>query len=373
MKNSTHIIFICLFLILMGSCKQETKSYNVGAIISLTGPFAEYGDPVKKGMLLAEEQINLKGGIKGKGIRLIIEDDASVAKNSINSAVKLINVDKVPIILGPITSGNSMAVAPVSENNKTIQLSILAGIPDLSNAGDYIFRIYPSSTIGAQFAVDKAIEYFKPKKVAILYPSNPFGEVSKSIYKKTCENNGIEVGIIESYIDGAKDFRAQLTKISRYSPDIVLCSAYWIDGTNIVKQMIEMNIEAPVIGEDGWHGPIYQFIGKKGIQKVYFADILFGRDIGDNIEMQDFMNKFRLKYNQNATTSAAAGYDAVCIAEEAIRNAGYNPTSIKKYLYNINFKGSLGNIKYDANGDNVGLSFGLFQMDSLNNVKLIIK
>lgn len=352
---------------------QQANNYKIGAIVPLTGPFAVYGEPVNNGMQLAIEEINSNGGINGRKLELILEDSKSESKSAVNSAIKLINVDKVPIIIGPLSSGNSLAVAPISEKNKVVQLSTLAGIPELSNSGDFIFRIYPSSTIGAQFAVDKAIKMFNPKKIAVLYPSNPFGEVSKRIYSETAKGKNVDVVSIESYLDGDKDFRTQLAKIKKASPDLILCSAYWSDGATILKQMIEMSITIPIVGEDGWHGPLYQLVGNEGMKQLYFADILFGKEFKENQKMQSFIFNYNAKFNSTATTAAAIGYDAVYIVTEAIEKAEYNSIKIKDYFYNHDFKGSLGTITFDKKGDNVGASLGIFQLDSLNNAALISK
>jgi len=367
------LILLSLVVLVLFSCRQENKNYKVGVIVPLTGPFAAYGEPVYNGMKLALKEINNRGGINGEKIKLLVEDSKSQSKSAVNSAYKLITTDNVPVIIGPLSSGNSLAVAPISEKNKTVQISTLAGIPKLSNAGDYIFRIYPSSKIGAQFAIDKAIILFKPKKVAILYPNNPFGQVSLKIYSQTATKNKIDVVDVETYLDGDKNYRTQLTKIKNSSPDILLCSAYWSDGASILKQMIELNMNIPVVGEDGWHGPLYELVGENGIKRLYFADILFGREFKDNIKMQKFITNYFKAYKKEANTAAAVGYDAVYIVKEAIENGGYNSDAIKNYLYKNTFSGALGKIVFDKNGDNVGVKLGIFQLDSLNNTVLISK
>ena len=170
----TIVIVIINLILLLGCTKNEENIIKIGAIVPLTGPFASYGEPVKNGMLLAVDEINNNGGVKGKKIKLIIEDDAGNPTTAVNAFEKLAGTDKVPMILGPLSSGCSMATAPVAEKNKVVQLSTLAGIPDLSKAGDYIFRIYPSSELGARFAAKQALEIFKPKKIAILFGCRSF-------------------------------------------------------------------------------------------------------------------------------------------------------------------------------------------------------
>ena len=351
--------------------KKQPEEIKIGAIVPLSGSSAVYGEAVRDGMLLAVEEINKTGGIKGKKIELILEDDAGNPKNSVNTFQKLANLDKVPLILGPTTSGCSMATAPIAEKAKVVQLSILAGIPELSSAGDYIFRIYPSSELGARYVAEQAARRFKPQKVAILYANDPFGQTSRRIYEQSAKVQGIEVVAAESFSDGDQDFRTQLIKIKRGNPDLLLCSTYWAEGANILKQMVELGINIPVLGEDGWRGPIAEIVGEKGLKLLYFADIAFGSDFKDNLVMQKFIKNFENKYRKKAATHAAAGYDAVYIAKSAIEKGEYNAESIKDALYKLDYVGALGRVKYDSNGDNVGLDFSLFQLNKHNEAILV--
>ena len=366
------VVVVALAIVLIVSqTKKEPDEIKIGAIIPLTGSFATYGEPVRDGMLLAVEEINNTGDIKGGKIKLIIEDDAGDPKTSVNAFTKLATADKVPVILGPLSSGCSMATAPVAEKNKTVQISTLAGIPALSEAGDYVFRIYPSTEAGARFAAQEALKRFKPKRVAIMYMHNPFGEAAKKIYKKTAKELDIEVVDMESFPDGEKDFRTQLSKIKQANSDILFCSAYWGEGSRILVQMQELGIDIPVVGEDGWRGPIADIVGEKGLKRLFFADIAFGPEFKDNEVMQRFIKNFERKYHNKASTYAATGYDAVHIAKKAIEEGSYSGEGIKNALYRMDYVGALGHIKFDEKGDDIGVKFALFQLNEKNEGILV--
>lgn len=362
---------LCLFLIISSSgCTKKNEEIKIGAIIPLTGNFASYGEPVRDGMLLALEEINAK--TKGKKpIRLIIEDDGGDPKNSVNAFNKLANIDKVPIILGPLSSGCGMATAPVAESNKVVQISTLAGIPALSDAGDYVFRIYPSSELGARYSATQAKSITNANKYAILYMNNPFGQTAKKIYEDTINNLGGKIVAVESFSDGDQDFRTQISKIKKENPEALLCSAYWAEGSRILVQMQELKINIPVFGEDGWRGPIADIVGENGLKMLYFADIAFGPDYKNDNIMQSFIRAFENKYKKKASTYAATGYDAVYLAKKAIEEGGYESDKIKDVLYKIDFNGALGKLKYDSKGDNVGVSFSIFKLDKENNAVLV--
>ena len=360
------IVIASVIVFSFGCAKQEEKEIKIGAIIPLTGPLATYGEPVRGGMIVAVEEINKTGGINGKKIALIIEDDGGEPKNAVNAFNKLATVDKTQIILGPLSSGSSMATAPLADKLKIVQLSTLAGIPALSEAGDYVFRIYPSSELGARFAAEEAFKKFRPKRVAILYMNNPFGGAARKIYTKAAMEFNAVVAGVESFQDGEKDFRTQLSKLKKSKADIVFCSAYWSEGSSILVQMQEQGINLPVFGEDGWRGPIAGIVGEKGLKKLYFADLAFGAEFKDNDIMQKFIDNFIRKYHKKASTHSATGYDAVYIAKQAIELGGYAGEGIKNALYKVDYVGAVGRTKFDKNGDNAGVEFSLFQLNKNN-------
>ena len=363
------ILLLSLVTLLPG-CEKKVEEVKIGAIIPLTGPFASYGDPVRDGMLLALEEINKAGGIRGKVVKLVIEDDAGDPKSAVNAFNKLASSDKVFIILGPLSSGSSMATAPVAEQRKVVQLSTLAGIPALSEAGDYVFRIYPSSEVSARFAAYSAFKKFSPRRIAILYMNNPFGETARKTYSAVAKEYNAVITLTESFPEGEKDFRTQLSKIKSSRPDIIFCSAYWQEGSSILVQMQELGLDMPVIGEDGWRGPIANIVGEKGLSQLYFSDISFGAEFKNNRIMQTFISRYEKRYGKKASTYAATGYDAVYVAKTSIEQGDNSGDGIKKALYGLSYSGALGTIRFDRNGDDVGLTFSVFQLNTNNDAFL---
>ncbi len=175
------VILVFLLTNFFPSCKREPKMIKIGAIMPLTGELATYGIPVKKGMELALEEINERGGINERTLKIIFEDDLGDPKMAVAAFNKLIDREKVPIILGPLTSSASMATAPVAERRKVVQLSTMAGTIDLKYAGDYVFRVFASNEYQSKAVADKAIDVFHAKRAAILYINNAYGQGSKEV------------------------------------------------------------------------------------------------------------------------------------------------------------------------------------------------
>ena len=155
--------------------------------------------------------------------------------------------------------------------------------------------------------------------------NNPFGETARKIYSSVAKEYNAVVTMTESFSDGEKDFRTQLSKIRSLRPDIIFCSAYWQEGSSILVQMQELGLDIPVIGEDGWRGPIAKIVGEKGLRQLYFADISFGPEFKNNPIMQNFISTYEKRYGKKASTYSATGYDAVHIAKISIEQGGEIP------------------------------------------------
>ena len=354
------------FIYWPGTQQPQPPSIRIGVINPLTGPFAAYGEPVRDGMLLAVDEINSKGGINGQTVELLFEDDAGDPKLSVNAFTKLATVSRVPVIIGPLSSGSSMATAPLADRYKVVQLSTLAGTIDLSDAGDYVFRVYPSSEMGSRYIAHAAVERFGARRVAILYPNNSFGVASKQFVTEILAESNVDIVAIETYNDGDRDFRTQLTKIWQANPDVLLCSAYYEEGAQILVQAKQLGLEdVPILGEDGWFGPIADIAGDT-LQNLYFANVAFGSQYLDNTVMQDFIAAFEDRYGRVPNSYSAAGHAAVYIIKDAIESSGYEGDQIKRALYQIDLATSFGIVRYDKNGDNVGAEYALFQLNKSN-------
>jgi len=356
-------IIVAGAFVYLNNTEKQHGVIRIGAINPETGDFAAYGTPVKEALLLAQKEINAVGGIDGKRIELIFEDDGGVPRNSVSAFQKLATTDKVKAVIGPLSSQSCLATAPVAIRNRVVQLSTLAATPELSNAGDYVFRLYPSSTIGAKFTAEQSIKLFSPKSVAILHPISGVGMESAKVYEEVALTNNIRVTNKEQYKDGDTDFRTQLLKIKNTLPDLIFCSAYWVDGANILKQMVELDLNMPIVGEDGWNGALAPLVGREGLKLLYFSDLLFDTS-SEGTKANAFANNYQREYNKKPSAYSATGYDALYLLKAAIEDKKiYEADAIKAFLYEKSYNGVLGQFRFDQNGDNTGINMGLFQIN----------
>ena len=354
------LVILAIILSFLFINQENGSDLEIGAVMPLTGDLATYGVPVQEGMKFALSEINNKGGVNGKKVKIIFEDDLGEPKTAVAAFKKLIDTDKVPIILGPLTSGASMATAPIAEKRKVVQLSTIAGTMELKYAGDYVFRVFASDELQGKALVDKAADVFKVKNAAIIFINNAYGNGIRQVVEESCKERGIKIVATESFNEGDKDFRTQLAKIKNAKPDLVFALSYWKEGALMLVQAKELGIDITFLGGDAWFGPVYETAGE-AVDLLVFTNMAFGEKYKHHPKMQQFINSYTQKYGKEADVYAATGYDAVYLAANAIEKQGYNAEGIKHALYNTkDYIGALGNITYDKYGDNVGAEFELF-------------
>jgi len=263
-----------------------------------------------------------------------------------------------------------MAAAPLANRYQVVQLSTLAGTIDLTNAGDFVFRMYPSSEIGSRYIANVAIRDFHARRVAIFYPNNALGVTSRRFVTEILANAGAQVVAVETYQDGDRQFRTQLTKIRDARPDVILASSYYEEGAQILAQARQLDLNVPVLGEDGWFGPIAATAGP-ALRNLYFANVDFSADQPNGQAAQAFVRAFRARYNRPPNSYAATGYAAVYVVAQAIEHGGDTSTGIRDALYRTDMATAFGRVRFDSNGDNAGASYSLFQLDQNNNPVLV--
>lgn len=345
------ILLASLMVFSFGCVKKEEKEIKIGAILPLTGGAGKYGEDAKAGIELAVEQKNAAGFINNKRIKVIFEDDQSSPQQSVASFKKLVEVDKVPIVIGGMTSSAALAVAPIAEQNKVVFLSPSASAPALSKAGDYIFRNELSDAYGGVAQAEMTWDKLKIKKVAILYINNDYGVGVEDAFTQTFKKLGGEVVANESFEADTQDFRSQLTRIKQKAPEAIFILAYK-ESILILRQIKELGIKTKLLST-----PVFEdkeIIEKaggtaEGVIYVYYGG--FNPQSGDNL-ISKFVDAFRKKYNRDPGYYSALAYDAMNLVILAIEKVGTKSEDIKNFMYQIkDFPGITGKTTFDANGD----------------------
>lgn len=344
------LLLLTVFALTSGCAKRESGEIKIGATLVLTGPDARAGESARRGIEMSTELANERGGLNGRRIRVIYEDDQGEPQKAVAAVKKLINVDNVPVIIGPMWSSPTLAVAPIAEENKVVLLTPTASNPRITDAGDYIFRNTYSDAFEGSKTADYAYTILKYRRLGILYINNDFGVGLKEAFSlKLMELGGIVV-ITDSYDPSSFDFRSQLAKFKQSSIDAIYLVGYSEVG-RILKQSKELGLNVPFISSIMFE--ITDVVETAGLaaEGVVYAYISYDPDTGDSLSIS-FSKAYVEKYGVRPDPEAAFSYDAMSIILHVISEVGTNSTDIKNRLYSVkDYHGVTGNTTFDTNGD----------------------
>jgi branched-chain amino acid transport system substrate-binding protein len=318
-----------LALLLSAGCNKGGSAdvIRVGEFASLTGKEANFGTSSHEGTLLAIEQLNEAGGVLGKKLELLTEDDMTKAGEPATVVNKLIARDNVVAVLGEVASSRSLEAAPICQQNKIPMISPSSTNPKVTETGDYIFRVCfidPfQGTVMANFASQK----LKAKKVAIFTDvKSDYSKGLAKFFKESFTGAGGQIATELDFNGGDKDFKAQLTAIKSSGPDAVFVPAYYTDVALICIQAKQLGLNVPFFGGDGWEGEDLVKIGGEAVEGHYFSTH-YHPDVGSP-RSAAFVEAYKKRWkNQDGSPKlpdamAALGYDSAMILAEAIKRAG---------------------------------------------------
>jgi branched-chain amino acid transport system substrate-binding protein len=333
---------------LVACSKANTNEIRIGEYSSLTGSTATFGQSSHAGFAMATEERNAKGGVLGKQIVLMTEDDQGKSEEARTAILKLIRQKKVAAVLGEFASSRSIAAAPEAQKYKIPMLSHGSTNPKVTQLGDYIFRacfIDPfQGEAMAKFAYDK----LGVRKAAILRDvKNDYSVGLAKFFTDTFTKMGGQIVADESYGEGDVEFRAQLTALKAKNPQAVFIPGYYTEVGLIARQARELGITVPLLGGDGWDSPKTTEIGGKAIDGAYFSNHYAPDD--PNPKVQEFIAKYKAKYGATPDSIAVLAYDAANLMFDAITRAGNTDgDTIRKALAATqNFSGVSGMITID--------------------------
>jgi branched-chain amino acid transport system substrate-binding protein len=333
-----------VFLAIAGSTYSQ-DTIKVGEFGSLTGDNASFGISQNNGVQMAAEEINAAGGVLGKKIELIVEDNQTKQGETTTIARKLISQDHVVALIGEVASSKSLEAAPICQASKIPQIATAATNPRVTQTGDYIFRVCFTDDFQAVVIARFVLEKLKLNKVAFMTDVKQDYSVGlTNIAKDYLSKNGATIVKEQSYSSGDKDFRAQLTDLKAAAPDVIIITGYYPEASLIAKQARQFGIKATLVGGDGWDGSSLITVGGKAIEGSYFSNHFSVEDTSPLV--QTFVQKYKQKYNATPDAFAALGYDAMKLLADAINRAGStDPEKLRAAIQDTeNFPGVSGKI-----------------------------
>lgn len=369
---------ISMFLI--AGCSNEQSSGNVvksqpttspatsqgdiklGWIGPLTGEAASFGQNALAGATLAVNEINAQGGINGRQIKLITEDDKCSA-SGVEAMQKLVNVNNVDVIAGPVCSASAGPALPVAAQAGTPVMMFTASAPGLTALGDRIFRVYPSDSFQGVEAAKFVYNTLGAHKVAVVYVQNDWGVGIQKVFDDSFKALGGEIVYESGVAQNAADFRTEVTKIKDSGAQAVFAPLHPAEGVNFVKQSTETGLKIPLMGGDAWSGD--EFVKSGSVEGSLF--------MVSKVETPDLFKQkvHTVKGYESLDVSfvASLGYDSVKVMAAAMQKVGTDKAKIAQELYGITYHGvSSPTIEFDSQGD---LKQAVFEVKRVTNKEAV--
>lgn len=357
MKRTILALLLITTLFVTFACERRGNNTNVsdsGPILvgyygDLSGNTSSFGQSTRNGVEMAADEINKAGGINGRQIQIVVEDDQGEPNKAATVVSKLVNQDKVHAVLGEVASSNSLAAAPKAQEAKVPMISPSSTNPGVTQVGDYIFRVCFIDPFQGEVMAKFAANNLKAKRAAILYDFN--SDYSRGLYqffKRSFTSQGGEIVSEQSYTQRDRDFSGQLTAIRSSNPDVIYVPGYYGEVGVIANQTKQLGIKAPLLGGDGWDSPRLWELGGQALNGYYISNHYSVDDPSPAI--QKFVADYRTRFNTLPDALAALGYDSMNVLADAIKRSG-GTESVKlrdAIAATKNFPGVTGSITIDA-------------------------
>jgi len=356
MKRTLLALLVITTLIVSFACERRGAGGNggsagpilVGYYGDLSGRTSSFGQSTKNGVEMAADEINKAGGIDGRTIQIVTEDDQGEPNKAATVVTKLINQDKVIALLGEVASSNSLAAAPKAQGSKVPMISPSSTNPAVTQVGDYIFRVCFIDPFQGEVMAKFSANNLKAKRAAILYDFN--SDYSRGLYqffKRSFTQLGGQIVSEQSYTQGDRDFSGQLTAIRSSNPEVIYVPGYYGEVGVIANQTKQLGIKAPLLGGDGWDAPQLWQLGGASLNGDYISNHYSVDDPSPAI--QKFVADYKGRYNILPDALAALGYDSMKVLADAIKRAGTTEnTKLRDAIAQTkNFGGVTGQITID--------------------------
>jgi branched-chain amino acid transport system substrate-binding protein len=316
---------VLLAALLSSACGEEkapdAQGIKIGFYGALTGPTATFALSGKNGTLLAVEQINAAGGVLGKPIVLLAEDDRGEASEAASVVSKLITRDHVVALIGEQASSRTLAAAPVAQSYGVPMISPTSTNVEVTKKGDYIFRACFIDPYQGRVLAVFARDNLKASTAALLVDVRSDYSVGLAeAFRSDFESRGGRIVHELKYSEGDSDFSAQLTAIRPSKVDVIVVPGYYTDAGLIARQARSLGLAATLLGADGWDSPKLVEIGGQAMEGAYFSNHYSVDDPSPAVRA--FVEAYKARYGAEPDSIAASSYDATRLLADAITRAG---------------------------------------------------
>ena len=365
-KKLLLVVAVLSLLIPVTACAAEEETIKIGVVLDLSGDLAPMGARMLDGGRLAVEEINAAGGVLGKQVELVEEDGKTDPAAGLDRVKKLIEIDGVQVIVGPMISGSSKLAIPYAKDHEVPLITMSATAFELSElpGTDWFFRACLLDDAQGRVLADVAMEKGYTR-VASIVLDNLYGKGVQDAFVEGLEEGGWQGEVVAqvAYDEAKKDYRTELGQIKDSNPDAVLIVSYADDGIIVFKQALEMGLDDIAwLGCDGNYGSGL-FKEPKSAEFMEKAIVAGTRTVGFGSKYEQFVADYTEKFGAAPEIYCDTTYDAVWAAAKAIEKAGtYDGTAIRAALAGLEFEGASGPISFDEKGDRASGAFELWEV-----------
>lgn len=327
----------------------------IGAYGPLSGGAAMVGDTMMKGIELAKEEYNSKGGINGRPIQIVKEDDEQNPAKAVSAVNKLVHSDNVIAVIGTVNSSATLASMEVTQAAKIPHITPISSNTSITRLGNpYIFRLQIPDDMQAGEITKYAINELGFTRIGVMYQNDDFGTGGKDVVVRVLEEAGIEPIAVESFVPDAKDMTSQLLKIQEGNPEAIIMWTMYQQGALIARQCKQLGMNVQLMGGGGLTNEKIVELAGDAVHGLMNTQPFFPDEEKAQGKAKEFINAYKDKYGMLPDSNAAMAYDSMITLAEAMINCGDNLTSeeITKQLKQIEgLEGATGIITIDENGD----------------------
>jgi branched-chain amino acid transport system substrate-binding protein len=365
-------------IVLSASSVMAAGTIKVGAILSITGPASFLGAPEAKTLEMMADDINAKGGINGSKVELVIKDSGGSPEKAISFAKQLIEEEKVFAIIGPSTSGETMAIKNIAEEGKTILISCAAAEVIVNPVAKYVFKT-PQMDKHAVIKIFQQMKKMNISKIGVLSSNTGFGKAGKEQIEKLAPEYGIQILANEVYDKAATDLTAEVTKISAAKVQGIINWSIEPAQSICIKNARQICSNIPVFQSHGFGNVNYVKTAGVAADGVIFpaGRLLVADSLPDKNPQKalllDYKKKYEAKYKEDVSTFGGHAYDAMKILEQAIIAAGsVNKDKVRTTIENMKgLVGTAGIFNFSP-ADHNGLDLNAFEMLTVKDGKFTV-
>lgn len=337
--------------ILKGRHSHSGSVVRVGVILPLTGDGAVYGKAIKNGIELAREETRQDAF---RSLALVYEDDQGQPTQSVSAVRRLIDIEKVPVIIGGAMSSAAEAIIPICNASEVVLISPTATKPSLTHMGKYFMRLWPSDDYDGKVMADVAYQKLGLRRISILYVNAAYGVGITQVFAKNFESMGGQIVSEDGYPQGETDFRTYLLKVQEAKPQAVYLPGYVTEVTQILKQAKELNLTVRFLGVNSLYDPKLIEIAGSAAEGAVFTYPTFDTKSSDSA-VANFVSRYRHEYGVDPDAFAAQGYDAFGVLAKAINLVGKEKSAGPQILVALHslgrYDGVAGSFTFDSQGD----------------------